>query len=124
MPLILAAKACHTGLTVCSALETSLPQEQQQHHQQRFEAISLDLDEEALGQLRRMLPSKDDTNGSRRPPRESSNTVDCVAVECDSHERPGNTEEDPAPSCIPRSIWGALGLDLLLKVASPCLANA
>lgn len=108
-----------TGLTVRFALATTLTQQQQQHHQQRFrsEAISLDLDEEALTQLRRMLPSKDTTNSRKRCPSERVNTPDCVAVECESHERPGNTKEDPAPSRIPQSTWGALGLDLLLKVA-------
>ena len=71
-------------------------QQQQQRHSQRFQTIPLDLDEEAFAVLRGILPS--DATASL-------------------HHGNAAEEATPSPSPFPRSTWGALDLDHMLKVS-------
>ncbi len=83
-------------------------QQQQQQQSRRFEAITLDLDEEASAELRKILPptgAADSSSGR------------CGGVEADGvTARP---RRDPARSPATQTMWNALDLDGLLEVNPP-----
>lgn len=82
--------------------------------QPRFEAIALDLDDEASAQLQKMTAGAATGTDIRQGERtDSTDGPQSLPENCDSNMGPS---QDPATSPVLPSAWSALHLDRLLKV--------